>query len=483
MKLWLRRTPFIVPIAYHYIRSVLCDLLCPSHRKKRSQSMLSLYKVKYSVFTFPVFCFYFSHAQTSFKFDFGSGRPQPGYIQITERTVYNQQQGYGFESSFNLFSQNFEKKTKLEDDFVSNNKPFYFSVKLPEGNYNVKVILGDKFGTSATTIKAECRRLMVEKIETKKGKFATIEFTVHVRDSIIRSSNTKVRLKPREINYLHWDDKLTLEFNGAFPKICGVEIEKVDNIPTVFLAGNSTVVDQAEEPWAAWGQMIPAFFQAKKIAVANYAESGETLKAFKGEKRLEKLWSMSKPGDYLFIEFAHNDQKAGGNHLDPFTTYKATLKEWIAEARKRQMIPVLVTSMHRRSFDSTGHITNTLLDYPEAMRQTGAEENAPVIDLNAMSKILYEAWGPEKSIKAFVHFPANTFPNQPNELKDNTHFTSYGAYELAKCVVKGIKQNVPSLAKYLKQHLPAFDPAHPDSFEKFDLPASGFIGSAKPDGN
>jgi len=206
-------------------------------------------------------------------------------------------------------------------------------------------------------------------------------------------------------------------------------------------------------------------------------------KAFKGEKRLEKIWTMAKPGDYLFIEFAHNDQKAGGNHLDPFTTYKQTLKEWIAEARKRQMIPVLVTSMNRRSFDSTGHITNTLGDYPEAMRQTAKEQNVPVIDLNAMSKILYEAWGPEKSIKAFVHFPANTFPNQKEELKDNTHFTNYGAYELAKCIVNGIKQNVPSLSNYLKPNLPTFNPSHPDPFENFQLPASSFIASVKPDGN
>jgi hypothetical protein len=147
------------------------------------------------------------------------------------------------------------------------------------------------------------------------------------------------------------------------------------------------------------------------------------------------------------------------------------------------MFPVLVTSMNRRSFDSTGHITNSLGDYPEAMRQTGKEENVPVIDLNAMSKILYEAWGPQKSLKAFVHFPANTFPNQKEELKDNTHFTSYGAYELAKCIVNGIKQNIPSLAKYLKQNLPAFDPSSPDAFERFDLPASSFIGSVKPDGN
>ncbi|MEO6328286.1 MAG: SGNH/GDSL hydrolase family protein [Ginsengibacter sp.] len=418
----------------------------------------------------------------SFKFDFGPGKVQKGYINVLPETAYTAENGYGFEFSSNLIGTSYKGKDALRDDYITCNKPFYFSVKLPEGNYNVKVILGDKKGTSATTIKAECRRLMVEKIETGKGKFANPEFTVHLRDSIIRPGHDKVRLKSREIAYLHWDDKLTLEFNNSAPKVCAIKISPTA-VPSVFLAGNSTVVDQAEEPWAAWGQMIPVFFQPKKIAIANYAESGETLKAFKGERRLEKLWSMAKPGDYLFIEFTHNDQKPGDNFLDPFTTYKQKLKEWIAESRKRRIIPVLVTSMHRRTFDSTGHITNSLKEYPEAMRQTAKEENVALIDLNAMSKILYEAWGPEKSIKAFVHFAANTYPNHPKDVNDNTHFSTYGAYQLAKCVVNGIQQNVPALAKYLKEQLPSFDPAYPDPFEEWKLPASSFIKTAKPDGN
>jgi lysophospholipase L1-like esterase len=421
--------------------------------------------------------------QTSFKFDFGSGKAKPGYTKVLKDMVYNSETGFGFEFSSNLVEVRTNGSDDLRNDYITSDQPFYFSVKLPEGNYNVKVILGDKTGTSVTTIKAECRRLMIEKLETSKGKFATAEFTVHIKDSLIRPSLTRVKLKPRESSYLHWDDKLTLEFNNAAPKVCGVEITRVDNIPTVFLAGNSTVVDQANEPWAAWGQMIPAFFQPGKVAVANYAESGETLKAFKGERRLEKIWSMAKPGDFLFIEFAHNDQKAGGNHLDPFTTYKQTVKEWIAEAKRRGITPVLVTSMNRRTFDSTGHITNSLGDYPEAMRQTGKEEGVAVIDLNAMSKILYEALGPVQSIKAFVHFAANTYPNQPNDVKDNTHFSTYGAYELAKCVVNGIRKDIPQLAKYLKKDLPKFDPAKPDDFADWKLPASSFVGMVKPDGN
>jgi lysophospholipase L1-like esterase len=407
---------------------------------------------------------------------------QKGYTQVLPSTVYNAQTSYGFDFGSTVTSRNYGGPDALKSDYITSDKPFYFSVKLPEGNYNVKVILGDKEGESETTIKAECRRLMVEKAQTAKGKFTSQEFTVHVKDSIIRTTNSKVRIKPREVAYLHWDDKLTLEFNNTAPKLCALEITPAKGVTTVFLAGNSTVVDQAEEPWAAWGQMIPAFFKPGKITIANYAESGETLKAFKAERRLEKIWSMAKPGDYLFIEFAHNDQKPGGNHLDPFTTYKATLKEWITEARKRNITPVLVTSMHRRNFDSTGHIINTLLDYPEAVRQTGKEEGVAVIDLNAMSKTLYEAWGPEKSIKAFVHYPANSFPGQKAAIKDDTHFSTYGAYQLAKCVANGIKQADLPIAKYLKD-MPKFDPENPDSVENWDLPMSAFIGAKKPDGN
>jgi lysophospholipase L1-like esterase len=292
-----------------------------------------------------------------------------------------------------------------------------------------------------------------------------------------------VKLKPRELTYLHWDNLLTIEFNDSLPKVCAVEITLNKTAATIFLAGNSTVVDQDREPWAAWGQMFPKFLIPSKVAVANYAESGETLKAFKGERRLEKIWSMAKRGDYLFIEFAHNDQKAGSSHLDPFTTYKETLKEWINEAKKRKMIPVLVTSMHRRNFDSSGHIINTLSDYPEAMRQTAKEEKVALIDRNAMSKTLYEAWGPQRSIKAFVHYPANTFPNQKEELKDNTHFSPYGAYELAECIVSSIRKQKLPLAKFIRKETRLFDPAKPTTVEKFYWPPSSFVSSAKPDGN
>lgn len=176
---------------------------------------------------------------------------------------------------------------------------------------------------------------MAKELQTAKGEFKSTEFTVHIRDSLIRTTNRTVRLKPREKNYLHWDDKLTLEFNNASPKVCGLEITPTENSITVFLAGNSTVVDQAEEPWAAWGQMIPVFFKPGKVAIANYAESGESMSSFIAERRLEKIFSLMKPGDYLFIEFGHNDQKQRGEGIGAFTSYKKALRATISEVRKK----------------------------------------------------------------------------------------------------------------------------------------------------
>jgi lysophospholipase L1-like esterase len=422
-----------------------------------------------------------------YKFDFGEGKAANGYIKATPQTIFNYNDGFGFDKNSTVQAVTRKGKNALTNDFITSNKPFFFSVKLPDGNYTVKVFLGDVQGNSAITVRAECRRLFLQNVRTKKTEIITKEFTVHVKDSLIRNTSgetiSKVRLKSREYAYLHWDNLLTLEFNDSAAKVCAVEITPNKTAATIFLAGNSTVVDQDREPWAAWGQMFPSFFEANNIAIANYAESGETLKAFKGARRLEKIWSLAKPGDYLFIEFAHNDQKPGGNHLDPFTTYSSTLKEWIAEARKRNITPVLVTSMHRRNFDSSNKIVNTLLDYPEAMRQVAKSENVALIDLNAMSKILYEAWGPTLSLKAFVHYPANSFPGQDKALADNTHFSTYGAYELARCIVQSAKDQQLPFAKHLKKNIPVFDPAKPDSYESWYWPQSLLLEAVKPDGN
>jgi lysophospholipase L1-like esterase len=252
---------------------------------------------------------------------------------------------------------------------------------------------------------------------------------------------------------------------------------------TVFLAGDSTVTDQSHEPYAGWGQMLPRFFE-QGVAVSNQAESGLALFSFERQKRLEKILSMMKKGDYLFIQFGHNDQKDKRPDAGPFTTYKTSLKHFVAVARGKGGIPVLVTPMERRRFDDAGKQTATLADYAAAVRQVGDEDKVPVIDLNAMSLKFYAALGPDKSTQAFVHYPANTFPGQDKPLKDDTHHNAYGGYELARCVVEGIKATVPELAAHLAKDAGTFDPAKPEQFEAVNIPASPITGSPeKPAGN
>jgi len=445
-------------------------------------------KVKIVIVTMLMSAAVNAQQKPSFKFDFGEATATKGYTAVTPQTVYTDASGFGFinaSDDIKVITRN--KKNSISSDFITSNKPFFFSVKIPEGNYDVKVILGDVNGTSATTVRAECRRSFLQNVITKKGEIKTETFTVHVKDSLIRDANgnviDKVKLKAREINYFHWDNQLTLEFNDTAAKVCAVEIIPNKKTTTIFLSGNSTVVDQDREPWASWGQMIPSFFEPKNICIANYAESGETLSSFKSAKRLQKLLSLMKAGDYLFIEFGHNDQKQKGEGIGPFTSYKKDLKFFISEVRKKGGTPVLVTSMNRRTFDSTGHITNSLGDYPAAVRETAKEENVALVDLNAMSKIMYEAWGPEKSVKAFVHYPANTFPGQDKKLEDNTHFNTYGAYEICRCIVQAIQDDKLPIVKYLKKSIKPFDPAKPDAVEKWYWPQSVLLAAIKPDGN
>jgi lysophospholipase L1-like esterase len=345
----------------------------------------------------------------------------------------------------------------------------FFSVQVPEGNYNVSVTLA---GGCVTTVKAESRRLMLEQVRGAGS------FTVNVRNAKLpppplnAPGGDQVRLNDREQGVLHWDDKLTLEFSGPRSCVRSVEISCVE-VPTLFLAGDCTVTDQPFEPTTSWGQMLTRFFKPG-IAVANHAESGETLKSFLTGLRLDKLLSQMKRGDWLFIQFGHNDMNANWpqTYAEAATTYRQYLKVFLAEARLRGATPVLITSMHRRSFGPDGKIRNTLGDYPEAVRQVAREEHVPLIDLNAMSAAFYEALGPQKSP---IAFGANG--------SDATHHSAYGAYELAKCVVNGIRTAKLDLAKYLVDDLPTFDPAHPDLPDSWSLPVSPRFSNRPPRGN
>jgi lysophospholipase L1-like esterase len=395
-------------------------------------------------------------SKTSFKFDFGPDGGGPGHIQVPPSMVYTADPGYGFEPGPAITLVDRGSKNSPAG-FCTSAQPFFFSVALPEGNYNVSVTLGDPAGESTTTVKAELRRLMLESIHTTRGKLETRTFTVNIRTPQIATGG-EVKLKDREktLEAWAWDERLTLEFSDAHPALCSLEISNADDAVTVYLLGDSTVCDQPREPFNSWGQMLTRFFKPG-IAIANHAESGESLKSSLGARRLDKVLSVIKPGDYLFIQYGHNDEKERGEGVGAFTTYEADLKRIVAEARKRGVIPVLITPVQRRTFDDHRKITNSHGDYPEAVRQAAREDHVPLIDLNAMSKLFYEALGPDISKRAFA----------PG---DGTHHNNYGSYELAKCIVEGIKANKLAISRYLVTDIPAFDPAHPDPITNFKIP-------------
>ena len=347
-------------------------------------------------------------------------------------------------------------------------KALFFSIPVPEGNYRVTLVLGGAQG-STVTVRAEARRLYVEKQPIAAGKSVTRVLDVNVRvPEFLKLDGTaaKVRLKPREIGNLDWDRKLTLEFNGVNPSVKTITVEPIPNEPVVYLAGDSTMVDQDVEPWASWGQMLPRFFKPG-VVIANHAESGESSASFVGEQRFAKILSLIKPGDWFFVQFAHNDQKLGPDFPEK---YRKIMTDFVTQVKAKGATPVIVTSMNRDEWDDAGKIKQTLSPYPEISREVAQTTGTALIDLNAMSKTMFEAMGKDETNHAFMHFPANTFPDQPQAIMDNTHFNNYGAYEIARIIVHGIREDKLPLAKFLDPSVPDFDPAKPDPFSAFHLP-------------
>lgn len=406
-------------------------------------------------------------------FNFDSSKKSDKFTNVLSAINYDENTEYGFDfettanAKFNKSGLNIDKST-------------YFSIKIPEGNYKVKVTIGDASKDCNTTVKAESRRVMLNQLLTKKGKSTIAEFNVNVRNSFIDNS-ASIKLKDREKGDLNWDNKLTLEFLGT-TNIQNIEIIPLEKVTSVFLAGDSTVTDQDVEPWGSWGQMIPQFFNTN-VVITNYACSGLALSSFKSSNRLEKVKSQIKAGDYLFIEFGHNDEKIKGPENTAWKSYSDLLVEFIQVAKDKGAFPVLVTPTQRRSFNTDGSLHETHGDFPDAMRAVAKKMNVPLIDITQKTTSMYEAWGDDESRKAFVQYPANTFPGQTKALEDNTHFNAFGANEVALAMLQGIRELDLGLKKDILKQAPNYDPKHPNYISNWTLPMSSRFEVAKPEGN
>jgi lysophospholipase L1-like esterase len=408
----------------------------------------------------------------AFQFQFGAAQAAPGYTLVPLTRQYSEANGWGFEPGATVTSSTAGTGDALHQGAVTGTRPFQFSVAVPEGNYRVTVTLGDPRADAVTTVKAESRRLLLESVYTAVGQFVTRSFTVNVRRPQI-STGGQANLDSREWNAAtqtaisrDWDDKLTLAFSDAHPAVAALEIKKVDDAVTVFILGDSTVTDQPSAPGSSWGQMFTRWF-GPEVAVANHAESGETLKGFLKERRWEKVLDSVHPGDYVLIEFGCNDSKKSGpqniypgqdfseTYAPADTTYKELLRQFVADAKKHGANPVILSPSARRQDKAK---PSSLGPYADVAMAVAHEVGVPGIDLNSMGVDLNAALGADAA----------------KQFNDQTHHVEYGSYLQAKCVVLGLQQAGVPLAKYIVNDFGGFDPKHPAPLPaNFDLPPDG----------
>lgn len=333
--------------------------------------------------------------------------------------------------------------------------PLTFKADVPsQGNYNVTVtITGGNQGVSGCMIFSGRRRLMERNISLKAGESYTGVFTVNVCDIIPRGKEEAFEDKSVDITVL-----------GAHAVLSSLLIEEV-SVPTLYIAGDSTVTDQTGvypyDPgccYGAWGQMLSAFL-FPGIAVSNHAHSGLTTESFRSEGHYAIITDYIKPGDYFFIQFAHNDQKLP--HLAADGGYAENLRTYIGEIRRRGAIPVIITPLARNTWKADGSYNDLLKDYADICHRVGEDEHVLVVDLHKDSMNFILSEGLEASKRFF-------YP------KDYTHSNDYGAYLMAGYIANTLKELcIPILSDYIKETWTDFVPPE---IVTLPAPPTGFEG-------
>jgi len=222
---------------------------------------------------------------------------------------------------------------------------------------------------------------------------------------------------------------------------------------TIFLAGDSTCAIKAADrrPETGWGEMLQKHFDLAKVKVDNRALNGRSTKSFVDEGHWAKLLADLKKGDYVFIEFGHNDEKKDkpAIYASP-DDYKANLVKYINDVRAKGATPVLMTPVSRRKFEK-GRLVKTHGEYPDAVKEVGQREHVAVIDMEAKSGVVLSRYGEEGSRSLFLQLKPGESANYPTGVEDNTHFDPKGADEMANLAVEGIRERKLGLAKYLNK--------------------------------
>jgi lysophospholipase L1-like esterase len=226
---------------------------------------------------------------------------------------------------------------------------------------------------------------------------------------------------------------------------------------TIYLIGDSTMSDKPDpqrNPERGWGQMLPQFF-SEQVTIKNFAVNGRSTKSFIDEGRWTAVRSEMKRGDYVFIQFGHNDQKIKDSlrYTNPLTAYRYNLIQFVTEAKDKGAIPVLFSPIVRRKFNEYGVLTDTHGLYPLIMRQVATELNVPFVDLHYKSERLVISKGPEQSKELYLWIGPGRHPMYPEGKQDDTHFSVTGATEMARLAVEGVNEQGLEIVNYFKPNV------------------------------
>lgn len=216
----------------------------------------------------------------------------------------------------------------------------------------------------------------------------------------------------------------------------------------IFIAGDSTasIKETKAFPETGWGMPF-VYFWDSSVTVVNKAKNGRSTSSFRKEGLWQQILDESDEGDYVFIQFGHNDEVPTKKTYTTEAEFKNNLKQYVAEARQKKMILVLLTPMARRKFDSTGTIVGTHDVYAQITRDVAAEEKVALFDMDKLSQNLYQQFGVESSKLLFLQLKPGEHPNYPDGKEDNTHFSELGARLVAQLVLSEIKSQLPELAE------------------------------------
>ncbi|MCD9186766.1 MAG: rhamnogalacturonan acetylesterase [Pyrinomonadaceae bacterium] len=223
----------------------------------------------------------------------------------------------------------------------------------------------------------------------------------------------------------------------------------------VYLAGDSTMARKAEDkrPETGWGEFLQRHFDESKVKIENHAQNGRSTKSFIAEGRWQVIVDKLKKGDYVFIEFGHNDEKLDKPNVGAAANgeYRENLMRMVKDVRAKKANPVLLTPVMRRRFDENGNFIDTHGEYPDAVRKVAAGLKVPQIDMHRLSEKLLINYGAENSRKLFLQLKVGENANYPKGIEDNTHFNEKGAEEMAKLAVAEIDRQKIKLRKFLKK--------------------------------